>query len=342
MSPKLLEAKNIHKLFLRSGGVWSQLFDVKHRNREYIKAVDDVSFDIRHGEILGILGQSGSGKTTLVRTLMHLDLPTSGQALFMGNDIFTMPKDEINTKIRRKMRMVFQHPDAVLNPAYKVEMVLKQALEMHRQLTEIERDEQINELLNSVGMSPSYYRAKYPHELSGGEKRRIGICRALATQPHLVFADEPVSGLDMTLQSQILDLILEARERHDLAIVFISHDIAIVRIMCDRIGVMYAGRLIELGKKEDVSSQSCLHPYTQQLYDSQISIQSDIKNQRAFDKVKYEMNGAGKQKNDQSGCSYRSHCSLWHKEGKPDICINEVPPLEEKNNNHFTACHFVK
>jgi ABC-type glutathione transport system ATPase component len=305
----------------------------------YIKAVDGVSLTVRSGELLGLLGESGSGKTTLVRTILRLTEPTSGQAWFAGRDIFTMSEAELKTHVRRRLRMIFQHPDAVLNPAYTVKMALEQALSTHTKLQPGERHDRIIDLLQNVGL-PAYYLNKHPHELSGGEKRRITICRALATNPAVIFADEPLSGLDVSLQYQVLDLLLRIRQARNLTIVLILHDIGLVQRACDRIAIMYAGRIVELGRTEEVSPRKALHPYTRSLYASHLSIDS-AKDGKRFKKISIAEADLTESEA-KGGCPYWVSCPLWRERGKPDICLQTPPKLMMKSHDHSVACYLAE
>lgn len=331
----ILIAKNIKKYFLFQPDWLSQFFKVKEGQPSYIKAVDNVSFTVRSGEILGIIGQSGSGKTTLAKTIIRLHEPTSGQALLMSKDIFTMSKSEVREQLRRKVRMIFQHPDMILNPSYTIRKILKQSMLEYSHNANTDYDSLIAALLQSVGLGQGYI-SKYPYELSGGEKRRVSICRALATHPKLIFADEPTSGLDVSLQHQILELILKIRDERGLSIVLISHDIGVVIGISDRVAVMYKGQMVELGPKKKVSPKRASHPYTRRLFQSHLTL--DLKNQqKKFLKTTKSDNlelGAS------AGCQYVSSCSLWQEKGKPAICNDESPQLQPMGKEHFVACHF--
>ncbi len=230
-SVSFLEAIDVSKHFARGPGVLQRLGSRKARAQPVVKAVDGVSLKLKVGESFGLLGQSGSGKTTLVRLVLNLIEPTHGRVLFQGRDMSTMTASELKQSLRRKARMVFQHPDAALNPAFTVAMILDQALKAHTDLPLLSRRTRAIDLLHEVGLAPQYMR-KYPHELSGGEKRRVSMSRALATDPVLLVADEPVSGLDGSLQGQILDLLASLHEERGLALLLISHDIGIIRSLC--------------------------------------------------------------------------------------------------------------
>lgn len=336
---KILRAVGLKKYFLAHAGWWSKLLAPKSAQPEYIKAVDGISLDIYQGELLGLLGESGSGKTTLIRTMLRLTTPTAGEVWFEERNIFKLSSAELKQTVRRRLRMIFQHPDAVLNPAYTVQMVLEQALRTHTTLQNSERDERSLELLHHVGLSRNYL-GKHPHELSGGEKRRITICRALATNPTIIFADEPLSGLDVSLQRQVLELLLKIRAEQNLTLALITHDIEVVRKACDRIAIMYAGRIVELGRKDGVSPKHSLHPYTQTLFASRLNLDANSENKKPLpvDWRDIEVAATAPQK----GCPYLPSCSLWREKGKPDLCRHENPALAARNNDHQVACHFAE
>ena len=334
---EILRAAEIKKYFPARAGWWSRL---QTGNRRYVKAVDGVSLEIFPGELLGLLGESGSGKTTLIRTMLRLVEPTAGQVWFEGRDIFKLSSAELKQSVRRRLRMIFQHPDAVLNPAYTVQMVLEQALRAHTALQNGAREERRIELLHQVGLSRKYLD-KYPHELSGGEKRRITICRALATNPAIIFADEPLSGLDVSLQRQVLELLLKIRAEQRLTLVLISHDLEVMRKACDRIAIMYAGRIVELGGKNEVTPQRALHPYTKMLFASRLKLDNNNNNveKKPAPVSLREMDFA--ESGFRPGCPYRHACSLWHEKGKPELCVQENPVLVAGNAHHLAACHFA-
>ena len=332
---KILQAVEIKKYFPARAGWLAQW---RAGGPPCIKAVDGVSLEIFQGELLGLLGESGSGKTTLIRAMLRLVEPTAGQVWFEERDIFKLSAEALKQSVRRRLRMIFQHPDAVLNPAYTVQMVLEQALRTHTTLPNHARQERSLELLHQVGLSRNYLN-KYPHELSGGEKRRITICRALATNPAAVFADEPLSGLDVSLQRQILELLLKIRAEQRLTLVLISHDLEVMRKACDRIAIMYAGRIVELGGKDDVSPQRALHPYTKMLFASRLSIDNNEAGKKIVSMSLRDMEATVKDSN--QGCAYRHACSLWREKGKPELCAQEDPALISRHTHHLTACHFA-
>lgn len=259
-----LRVEGLTKHFLEQGGGLQALFDGAQDPSRVIKAVENVSFEVGEGETFGFLGESGCGKTTLARTLLRLTEPTAGAAWLEEKNIFEMAPEEVRTELRPRVRLIFQHPEAVLNPAYTIRMTLEQALRLHTDLDKEGRIARAHKLLNQVNL-PSTYLDKYPDELSGGQKRRVGICRALATDPDAFIADEPFSGLDISLQEKIVDLFQEIQQAHDLTVVLISHDTGLMRRLCDRIGIMQEGRLVEVLREGKMTPDHCDHPYAESL-----------------------------------------------------------------------------
>jgi len=259
-----LRVSGLTKHFREQSGWLGPILNGAQGTGHVVKAVDDVSFAVEAGETFGFLGESGCGKTTLARTLLRLTEPTAGEAWLDGQSIFEMSPEEVRTTLRPRVRMIFQHPDAVLNPAYTVFMTLNQALRLHTDLDEAARRARARELLEQVNL-PASYLDKYPDALSGGQKRRVGICRALATEPDAIVADEPFSGLDISLQEQIVDLVQEIQDAHDLTTLLISHDTGLMRRLCDRIGIMQKGRLVEVLPTGKMTPEHCEHPYAESL-----------------------------------------------------------------------------
>ena len=227
-----------------------------------VRAVDGVTFDVRAGETLGLVGESGSGKSTVGRSVLRLEPPTSGSVRFGGEDLATLPPGELRAR-RRQMQMVFQDPHASLNPRMSVGGIVREPLDIHGVGAPGERRSRVDELLERVGLDRRQ-AARYPHELSGGERQRVGIARALATGPRLIVADEPISALDVSIQAQIVNLLVDLKEALGLTYLLIAHDLAMVRHVSDRVAVMYLGKLVELGTREDVFERA-LHPYTKAL-----------------------------------------------------------------------------
>ncbi|MFQ5572173.1 MAG: ATP-binding cassette domain-containing protein [Rhodothermales bacterium] len=340
MSP-LLHAQEVSKHFARPPGFRQRIRHRRPHSARVVRAVDRISFTLHAGEIYGLLGQSGSGKTTLARTLLRLIEPTSGRITFEGSDILAMSDSALKHHLRRKARMIFQHPDAALNPAFTVAKILDQALRTHTSLRPAERRDRAGALLQEVGLSLTY-QGKYPNELSSGEKRRVSISRALATDPLLLIADEPVSGLDVSLQGRIVDLLLRLREERGLTLLLIAHDVGLIHRLCDRIGVMYQGTLVEAGTRDVISPGACRHPYTRALFDAQLSLlrapspwtttlpvsSIDAPSSTAFVPA-------------YSGCPYCPTCLRWQHLERPERCVRERPETSRLEENHQVACHFA-
>ncbi|WP_028391971.1 ABC transporter ATP-binding protein [Bacillus cihuensis] len=255
MTKPILQVENVKKYFPITGGILGKKISD-------MKAVDGVSFHVNEGETLGIVGESGCGKSTTGRMLLRLIEPTEGTILFDNRDLRALPKKEMR-KVRRHIQMIFQDPYASLNPRHTVEKILEEPLIVHGIGNEAERKKKVSDMLEVVGLT-SYHARRYPHQFSGGQRQRIGIARALMTNPKLIIADEPVSALDVSIQSQVLNLLKDLQKEFQLTYIFIAHDLGVVRHISDRVGVMYKGRMVELADAEKIY-QNPLHPYTQQL-----------------------------------------------------------------------------
>lgn len=316
---KLIEVRNLKKYFPVKGGVLK-------RTVGYVKAVDDVSFDIYKGETLGLVGESGSGKSTLGRMLIRLLDPTAGQIKFQAADISGISQRKMR-QYRRDMQMVFQDPYSSLNPRMSVGELIAEPLLVQKLLAKVNRNERVLELLKKVGLPPEAAN-KYPHEFSGGQRQRIGIARALAINPKFVIGDEPVSALDVSVQSQVLNLMDDLQEEFDLTYLFIAHDLSVVKHISDRVGVMYLGRIAELADKDSLYDEP-LHPYTQALL-SALPV-ADVLHKREKIKLEGEMPSPS---NPPSGCTFHTRCPKAH-----DRCRVERPELNEVRPRHYVACH---
>ena len=327
MTQPVLKVEGLTKHFFKGKNLLSMLAKGA-RKSETVHALEDVSFNLGQKETLGLLGESGSGKTTLLRTISRLIEPTSGRALYDGKDIFSMDAEELQ-KVRAQVRMIFQHPDSVLNPACEVGRVLVLAL---KQMENNERTPE--ELLDMVGLSKKYF-SKYPHELSGGEKRRVGIARAFATNPKVILADEVVSGLDVVVQKQIVELFRELRAESGISMIFVSHDTNLVLQFSDRIAVMFGGMIMELAPSSIMVEKKARHPYTNVLLRIATDFQSGSPMRYKFDAVDENQNGV-------TGCPYVGACSLWRELGKPQSCQELRPQLKAVDSSDaFVACHYV-
>lgn len=252
----LVSVRNLKKYFPITAGF------IVRRTVDHVKAVDDVSFDIYRGETLGLVGESGSGKSTTGRTLLQLYKPTSGQVYFQDKELTSLSNTDLR-KMRRDMQMIFQDPYASLNPRMNVGRIVGEPLVVHNLGNAKERAERVAHLLERVGLNP-YYVNRYPHEFSGGQRQRIGIARALALDPSFIVCDEPISALDVSIQAQVVNLLKDLQEEMNLTYLFIAHDLSMIRYLCDRVAVMYLGKLVELGPTDSVYDNP-QHPYTKLL-----------------------------------------------------------------------------
>ncbi|MGD6901395.1 ABC transporter ATP-binding protein [Bacillus infantis] len=319
MAEVLLEVNQLKKYFPITGG----LFGKKTGD---VKAVDDVSFYVNKGETLGIVGESGCGKSTTGRMLMRLIEPTEGKVLFEGKELTGLNESEMR-KMRKEMQMVFQDPFASLNPRHTVEKILEEPLIVHGMGDKKERKQKVKEMLEVVGLS-SWHAKRYPHQFSGGQRQRIGIARALMTRPKLIIADEPVSALDVSIQSQVLNLLEDLQKEFQLTYIFIAHDLGVVRHISDRVGVMYLGRLVEITTAEKLYEKP-LHPYTSALLDAVPVPDPDLRKEAEL------LSGdIPSPANPPKGCAFHTRCRECM-----EICTVERPQLEEIEEGHFAACH---
>ena len=313
----LLEVKNLKKYYpVRTGFI----------KKTELKAVDDVSFFIRKGETLGIVGESGCGKTTLGRTVLRLEEPTSGDIIYEGESIIGKNMKEY----RKKMQIVFQDPYASLDPRKTVSDIIGEAMDIQKLCkTKEERRDKILELMKLVGLNAEFYN-RFPHEFSGGQRQRIGIARALAVNPGFIICDEPVSALDVSIQAQIINMLEEPQETRKLTYLFIAHDLAIVKHISTRIGVMYLGHMVELAESAELY-RNPIHPYTEMLLSAIPIADPDLSAARKRIKLEGEVPSP---LNPPSGCPFRTRCP---KAGK--ACAESMPALREITPGHFAACH---
>ncbi len=315
----LIKVNNLKKWFPIRGGILS-------RTVGYVKAVNDISFYVNRGEVLGLVGESGSGKTTAGRTILRLIEPTEGEVVFDGTDVVALSKAELRP-FRRRMQIIFQDPFASLNPRMTVGDIIAEPLIIHRLVkTPQERTDRVAELLKLVGLSPDHMR-RYPHEFSGGQRQRIGIARALAVDPEFIVADEPVSALDVSIQAQVVNLLQDLKDDLGLTLLFIAHDLAVVEYISDRIAVMYLGKIMEMAPAKELYTQP-QHPYTEALLSAVPVPDPTIKRERIV------LEGdIPSPINPPSGCVFRTRCRYAIPE-----CAETVPELREVSPGHFKAC----
>lgn len=310
-----------------------QYFQIRNHlgEKSYVKAVDDVTFDIFKGETLGLVGESGSGKTTLGRSMLKIYEPTSGTVKIDGVDITKFNGAQL-LPYRKKMQYIFQDPYASLDPRMTVSDIVGEAIDIHKLATsKKDRADKIRELLSLVGLNTEH-ASRYPHEFSGGQRQRIGIARAIAVEPEFIVCDEPVSALDVSIRAQIINTLEEMQERLNLTYLFISHDLGVVRHTCDRVGVMYLGHIVELVESEELYKKP-LHPYTQALLTAIPQPNPDTAKNRNRIILKGEIPSPV---NPPSGCKFRTRCPY-----AKDICAEKVPQLIDYGSGHYAACHFA-
>lgn len=317
----LLEVRNLKKYFPIKGGFL-------RRTIAEVRAVDDVSFTVKRGETLGLVGESGCGKTTTGRTVLRLERATAGEVIFEGQDVMRASGRTMKA-LRRDMQIIFQDPYASLDPRITIGESVAEGLVIHGIGTPAERRERVREVLAKVGLSASHM-SRFPHEFSGGQRQRIGIARALIMEPKLIVCDEPVSALDVSIQSQVLNLLRSLQREFGLTYLFIAHNLAVVEHISDRVGVMYLGKMVELTTSEELFREP-LHPYTKALI-------SAIPNPNPFAKrERIVLQGdVPSPINPPSGCRFHPRCWI-----AKSICKEQEPVFEEKRKGHWVACHFA-
>lgn len=319
MQTPILEVNNLKKYFPVKGGVFGRQVGV-------VKAVDDVSFTVNQGEILGIVGESGCGKSTTGKSILRLIEPTEGEIKFEDQNIAKLSGEQMR-RLRKDMQIIFQDPYASLNPRHTIEKIISEPLLVHSDLTSKERKERIKELLEVVGLRAEH-ASRYPHQFSGGQRQRIGIARALANNPKLIICDEPVSALDVSVQSQILNLMESLRDEFNLTYIFIAHDLSVVKHISDRVGVMYLGGMVELANKDELY-ENPMHPYTQALLSAVPVADPDNRPDRVI------LEGDVPSPSDPpSGCPFHTRCPM-----AMDVCKEVKPEFREARDQHFVACH---
>lgn len=318
MAGNLLEVRNLKKYYSVKSGFLN-------KDRRSVKAVDGINLSVKQGEILGIVGESGCGKSTLGRSILRLIEPTSGEVIFEGTNICGLKKEEMRLK-RREMQIVFQDPGASLNPRLTVGEIIGEPLEVFHICEGKEKEERIYKLMDLVGINRVYIN-RFPHEFSGGQRQRLGIARALAVNPKLIICDEPVSALDVSIRAQVLNLIKELKDKLNLTYIFISHDLSVVHHICDRVAVMYLGRVVEIADKKQIY-ENPVHPYTKALLSAIPMPDPEVKRERII------LQGDVPNPADPpSGCHFHKRCPYAKKE-----CSETVPPFVTVEPGHQVLC----
>jgi oligopeptide transport system ATP-binding protein len=324
MSEVILEVDSLVKHFSVGGGMFAGPAGL-------VRAIDGVSFSIRRGETLGLVGESGCGKTTTGRCILQLERPTSGRILFEGVDLVTLD-DAALRAVRRRIQVIFQDPYSSLNPRMTVGQMLAEPLEVHGIVRErAARAERVGELLSQVGLLPQH-AGRYPHQLSGGQRQRVGIARALAMEPVLIVCDEPVSALDVSIQAQIINLLEDLQSRYHLTYLFIAHDLSVVRHISDRVAVMYLGKIAEIADRKALYEEP-LHPYTRALLSAVPIPDPELEAKREHTVLRGEVPSPLRPP---PGCVFHPRCPI-----AVDRCAAEVPPSREIRPGHWAACHLA-
>lgn len=320
MTP-LLTIKNLNKTFVTSSGLTGG-------KKQRLQAVNNLSFTIFQGETLGLVGESGCGKSTTGKLLLRLLGADSGEVLYQDKDLMALNASEMRP-LRREMQMIFQDPFSSLNPRLRIGDTLTEPLKIHKKLSADELRAELETLLNVVGLAPEHLE-RYPHEFSGGQRQRVGIARALAVKPSLIIADEPVSALDVSIQAQIINLMQDIQQEFGLTYLFIAHDLAVVQHICDRVAVMYLGRIVEIGPADHIY-QRPLHPYTEALLNA-VPVPSPGRPPRVL--LQGEVPSPI---NPPSGCPFHPRCTY-----AKAICKTDLPILKENSDQHEVACHLSR
>ncbi len=322
MAENLLEVNNLKKYFPVKAGIFK-------RTVAHVKAVDDISFAVKEGETLGLVGESGCGKSTTGRTILRLLEATAGEVIFEGKNVMDLDKKSMR-EIRRDMQIIFQDPYASLNPRMTVADIVGEPLDIHKLAkNKKERNEKVKEILENVGLGAEYMN-RYPHEFSGGQRQRIGVARALAVDPKLIIADEPVSALDVSVQAQVVNLLQDLQKEYGLTYLFIAHDLSVVKHISDRVAVMYLGKIVELTDKKELFKNP-IHPYTQSL----LSAIPEADPKKKKDRIILE-GDVPSPVDPPSGCRFHPRCP---KAFEP--CSVKEPEFKEYGDGHFAACHLL-
>ena len=323
MSAPILEVRDLKMHFPIHSGLLK-------RRTGAVRAVDGISFDVRTGETLGLVGESGCGKSTAGRAVLRLYEPTGGTVTFEGRDI-THLEGEALRATRPRMQMIFQDPQASLNPRMTVGAIVAEPLQEHHSMSAKERTAKVRDLLDQVGLNPDFVN-RYPHEFSGGQRQRIGIARALALDPDFIVCDEPIAALDVSIQAQVVNLLEDLQESHGLTYLFISHDLSMVRHIADRVAVMYLGKIMELAPREKLFAGP-LHPYTKALLSAVPVPDPKVEATREHIVLQGDVPSPA---NPPSGCVFRTRCPIAR-----ERCATQVPEFREWEEGHMAACHFA-
>lgn len=324
MSENIINVSNLKKYFPIKKGLLK-------KTSGYVKAVDDISFKIKKGQVLGIVGESGCGKSTLGRTMLKLLNPTDGQVEFNGQNIYKLSKSELN-RLRTKMQIIFQDPYSSLNPRLPIYEIVGEAMLQHNIVkNKIEMRERAIEIIGKCGLFPEQ-AGRYPHQFSGGQRQRICIARALAVNPEFIVCDEAVSALDVSIQSQIINLLKDAQEDFGLTYLFISHDLSVVKFISDEVAVMYLGQIVEKGHKKQIFDNP-LHPYTEALLTAVPSFDPTVRQNKKRIILKGDIPSPA---NPPGGCRFHTRCQYAR-----DVCRELVPEYRESENGHFAMCHKI-
>ncbi|MGC4887690.1 ABC transporter ATP-binding protein [Micromonospora sp. NBC_01392] len=327
MTENIIEVRDLVKHYPVTQGV------VFKKTIGHVKAVDGVSFELKAGETLGVVGESGCGKSTLARVLMNLEKPTAGQVLYKGQDISKLSGGALR-RLRRQIQLVMQDPYTSLNPRMTVGDLIGEPFEIHSEVAPRgSRRGKVKELLDLVGLNPEHIN-RYPHQFSGGQRQRIGIARALALRPEVIVCDEPVSALDVSIQAQVMNLLEKLQAELGLSYVFIAHDLSVVRHLSDRVAVMYLGKMVEVGTEDEIYERPT-HPYTQALLSAVPVPDPTLRESKAIIRLQGDVPSPV---SPPSGCRFRTRC--WKAQ---DVCAQEVPLLEIRpGSDHPSACHFAE
>jgi oligopeptide transport system ATP-binding protein len=334
MPKTILEVIDLKKHFTHRKGIFSSF----REKTQSIPAVDGVSFSVKGNETLGLVGESGCGKTTIGRTILRLMPATSGRIFFDGKDIIAMPAEELR-RLRGQMQMIFQDLDAALNPKMRIRDILGESITVHHNISGEEVDQQIGELLEQVNLKKNKL-SHFPYELSGGEKRRVGIARVLAVGARFIVADEPTSALDVSIQAQVLNLLQDLQKQLGLSYLFISHDLRVVELISHQVAVMYLGKIVEMGLSGRIANRAS-HPYTHILWSSEVEKRSRESSQ-ASRYVQAGQWGVFDFERPVSGCRFAPRCPVYESKGKPAVCVDPAtePQLLDIGGGHLVACHF--